>query len=156
MKPIAWRHHARLFAAGTVALLAIAGWWWAGTQTAPGEGGAGPSIGTAQPVDGKPSNLPCSKVLGCVAGRAIDDAGKQCRPQIEQLAVFAPRWTNKPGDSIFVDYLWLQQDKGTLTFQGRHAEFQDAGGRFGPVAYECDYDPATRTVLNVRVTTASR
>ena len=152
MKEAPPRRHVGVLVAGAVLVLAVGSWWLAGSRTSPG-GDTG-AVDAAKSATGKPSNLPCEKVLGCAAGKAIEDASKQCRPQIEQLAVFAPRWTNRPGDTIFVDYLWHQEAKGTLTFQGKNAEFQDAGGTFGPVAYECDYDPAAKQVLNVRVTTA--
>jgi hypothetical protein len=135
-----------------VLLLAIAAWWLAGS---PGGGNTG-TANIAKPATDKPAQLPCSKVLGCAAGLAIEDASKQCQPQIEQLAAFAPRWTLRPGESIFIDFIWLQAEKGTITFLGKNAEFQDAAGRFGPVAYECDYDPGERQVLNVRAMTVGR
>ncbi|MEZ0309532.1 MAG: hypothetical protein ACAH21_16525 [Ramlibacter sp.] len=140
-----------MWVAGCAALIAIGFWWMAAAPDSP-PGGA--SSGAAQPAAGKPAQLPCIKVLGCAAGLAIEDAGKQCRPKIEELAAFAPRWTHRPNESIFIDHAWLQQDKGTLTFTGKHAEFQDAGGRFAPVTYECDYDPGARTVLAVRARAA--
>ncbi|HSI52372.1 MAG TPA: hypothetical protein VK981_00300 [Ramlibacter sp.] len=144
-------HGMAMLVVGATVLLVIAGWWWAVVPGPP----PSESRGTPQTATDKPAQLPCAKVLGCAAGLAIEDAGKQCRPQIEELAAFAPRWTNRANESIFVDHMWLQQDKGTLTFMGKHAQFQDAGGRFAPVAYECDYDPATRQVLAVRAKAAA-
>jgi hypothetical protein len=142
-------------AAASAFVIAIGAWWFYGTSGSPGAGDKTAS-GNAQAVAAKPSQLPCSKLLGCAAGRAIEDAAKQCQPQIEQLAVFAPRWTQRPGQSIFIDFMWLQAERGTITFLGKDVEFQDAAGNFGPVAYECDYDPVAKQVLNVRAKTAGR
>lgn len=130
-----------------VLVIALAAWWLDG----PPAGGEGTG---ALPAGFDAAPLPCAQVLGCAAQRVMGDASGQCRPQIEQQAVFTPRWTHASGESIFRDYAWLQRERGTITFMGSYAEFQDASGRFGPVAYECDYDPASRQVLGVRVKTA--
>jgi hypothetical protein len=140
-------------AVASVLAIGIGAWWFSGTSGSPSAGDKGAS-GTAQAVANKPPQLPCSKMIGCAAGRAIEDAARQCQPQIEQLAAFAPRWTQRPGQSIFIDFTWLQAERGTITFLGKDLEFQDAAGNFGPVAYECDYDPVSRQVLNVRAKTA--
>lgn len=94
--------------------------------------------------------LPCHEVLACAAGRAMREASERCRPGIEQLAVYAPRWTDNPGEPIFTHFLWADRQQGTITFQGSRAEFRNGAGEFKAVVYECDWDLANRKVLGVR------
>ncbi len=98
----------------------------------------------------------CSKVLSCVAPKFQREASDSCRAPIEELATFAPRWKQLPGDTIFDGYEWLVVAQGSIRYFGHRAEFGNAGGVFSPVAYECDFDPATRRVIDVRVKGAGR
>jgi len=138
-------------AAGVVLLLGAAAWWVAGpavrTDANPGPGVTGPPTTAAQP---------CHQVLNCAAAQTLQAASEACRPAIEQLAVFAPRWTQGASQPIFTDYAWLDRARGTITYFGNRAEFQDGGGAFAAVAYECDFDPAARQVLDARVRGAAR
>lgn len=135
-----------------VALLGISGWYLASRSGAPESGAASASrVG-----DGKApaSNLPCHQVLKCAAAQAVQEAGTACRSPIEQLAVYAPRWTQRAGEPIFNDYAWHNEKQGSITFFGNRAEFQNASGGFGTVAYECDWDPRTHQVLEARAKAA--
>ncbi|MEP6872703.1 MAG: hypothetical protein ABI939_12760 [Anaerolineaceae bacterium] len=51
----------------------------------------------------------------------------------------------------FAHFRWLDQSRGTITYVGNKAEFQNGFGAYGPVIYECDFDPATDKVLALRV-----
>jgi hypothetical protein len=138
-------------AAGVALLLGAAAWWGAGPAVRPD---ANPVSGAASPPPA--AAQPCHLVLNCAAAQALQSASEACRPAIEQLAVFAPRWTQGATQPIFTDYAWLDRGRGTITYFGNRAEFQDAGGAFAAVAYECDFDPAARQVLDARVRGAAR
>ena len=92
----------------------------------------------------------CAKSLVCTAPKFMKEAGAPCRKAIEDLAAYAPRWEQASTDRMFRDYAWLDAAKGTITYQGNEAQFQNAGGVWQPVAYECDYDPATKQVIEAR------
>jgi len=47
-------------------------------------------------------------------------------------------------------YGWLDKCAGTLTYAGDSVEFQTPLGAYQRVSYECDFDPATNKVLDVR------
>lgn len=93
----------------------------------------------------------CAKRIDCIGPKHAAAAGPPCRKAIENLAAYAPRWAQAGTDRLFRDQLWLEQARGTITFLGHDAEFQNAAGIWQPVAYECDYDPATQSVLEARV-----
>ena len=56
----------------------------------------------------------------------------------------------------FDRFTWLQQTRGTVTLAGDRAEFRNAAGAYLPVAYGCDFDPATLAVIEARVRPGSR
>jgi hypothetical protein len=137
-------------AAGAVVLAAAS--WWAAAPTAPPQDADRPAA-SGQPLV---AAEPCRQVLNCAAAQAMQAASEACRPAIEQLAVFAPRWTQGAAQPIFTEYAWLDRQRGTITYFGNRAEFQDAGGGFAAVAYECDFDPVARSALDARVRGAAK
>ena len=138
-------------AAGAVVLLGAAS-WWAGAPTAVPQDAGPPAAQSQPPVAAQP----CRQTLNCAAAQAMQAASEACRPAIEQLAVFAPRWTQGAAQPIFTEYAWLDRQRGTITYFGSRAEFQDAGGGFAAVAYECDFDPVARSVLDARARGAAK
>lgn len=102
------------------------------------------------PAAGAPLEQDCRKYLRCAALTVMRSASQLCKEPIEQLAAYSPEWLEPAADSIFHDYMWLDAAKGTITFSGNKARFQNAGGARMPVAYECDFDPATGQVLDAR------
>lgn len=129
-------------AIGATALAgAVAAWYAADT--------AAPALPAAVRAD-MPAGQDCSKYLRCAALKAVREASEFCRQPIEQLAAFSPQWAEPGADSIFHDYTWLDERKGTITYIGNKVHFQNAGGGRMPVAYECDFDPATNQVLDAR------
>lgn len=101
------------------------------------------------------SDAKCKNLLLCTSAQVVRAAGTACRQSIEQLAVYSPRWTYEAPEKMFNDSTWLSQEKGTITFFGHEAQFQNAGGLYQDVNYECDYDPAANAVLDARVKGAS-
>ena len=92
----------------------------------------------------------CRKYLRCAALTVMRSASQLCKAPIEQLAAYSPEWQEPAAESIFNEYMWLDAARGTITFIGNKARFQNAGGTLMPVAYECDFDPATGQVLDAR------
>lgn len=134
-----------------VAALLVAFGWYAtiGRPVSTGPAPGDPVARSAVP-DRSATTLPCHQVLHCAARQAMQDASARCRPGIETLAVYAPKWTQGAGEPIFTDYVWSVRQQGTITYMGNRAEFRTGGGGYAPVAYECDYDPAAQKVLDVR------
>ena len=138
-------------AVGAVVLVGAVG-WWANAPTALPRQAERPPAHSASPKAAQP----CHQVLNCAAAQAMQAASEACRPAIEQLAAFAPRWTQGAAQPIFTEYAWLDRQRGTITYFGNRAEFQDAGGGFAAVAYECDFDPIARNVLDARARGAAK
>lgn len=131
-----------LLAGGAIVIGAgYAGWRYMGAATPP------PSAASSSAA---PVEQDCNKYIRCKAMQVIRDASARCKEPIEQLAAFSSQWKEPGADTIFHDYVWLDQGKGTITFLGNKVQFQNAGGANMPVAYECDFDPATGIVLDAR------
>ncbi len=130
-----------LVVAGGAVLLA------AGLATLYLQPGDKPALGAAP---GAPPEQDCRKYLRCAALTVMRSASQLCKAPIEQLAAYSPQWLEPAAESIFNDYMWLDAARGTITFTGNRARFQNAGGALMPVAYECDFDPATGQVLDAR------
>jgi hypothetical protein len=46
---------------------------------------------------------------------------------------------------------WLDEEAGTLSYYGDRVQFANGYGSFQNYVYRCDYDPDTKTVLNVQL-----
>lgn len=93
----------------------------------------------------------CGNELQCAASKGIAAAGVSCKRDIERLASYSVRWTDTGLlETKFDRFRWLDSTKGTITFIGDKAEFQNGFGVYQPVIYECDFDPAINKVLNTR------
>lgn len=87
----------------------------------------------------------------CVAAKVIGPATTACTAAVEEFAGFGVRWLDEGGASPRFDrFAWLQEARGTVTLAGGRAEFRNAAGAYTPVAYDCDFDPATLVVLEAR------
>ena len=88
----------------------------------------------------------------CVVAKVIVPATTACAAAVEALAGFGVRWHGAGATAPkFDQFTWLQQARGTVTLAGDRAEFRNAAGTYLPVAYGCDFDPATLAVLEARV-----
>lgn len=99
----------------------------------------------AKMEDGK-----CKSDLQCWGDKNIFAAGAYCKNDIEKLAKFSARWSD--GVLKFSRSRWLNKEQATLTFIGDKIEFQNGFGAYQNHIYECDFDPASNTVLDVRAT----
>lgn len=92
----------------------------------------------------------CRKELSCWAEEKTVTASVACKGPVERLAKYTARWTDGTFDLKFSHYRWKDQTKGTVTYIGDKIEFQNGFGAYQKHIYECDFDPATDAVLEVR------
>lgn len=92
----------------------------------------------------------CSSDLKCWGDKNSVAAGVYCKQPVEQLGKYSAKWTDGALETKFSHYRWLDQRNGTLTYIGDKIEFQNGFGAFQAHTYECDYSPASKTVLAVR------
>ena len=104
------------------------------------------------PGDARTTEKGCGTELQCAVKKVIGNASAYCKRPIEELAVYSVKWVDaEVFESRVGRFKWLNQDKGTITFVGDKAQFQNASGTYMSVTYECDFDPAANAVLDVRV-----
>ena len=48
-------------------------------------------------------------------------------------------------------FRWKNEDRGILTYIGDKIRFQNGFGAWQDMIYECDYDPSTKSAMDVRV-----
>ncbi|KAB2919919.1 MAG: hypothetical protein F9K29_03405 [Hyphomicrobiaceae bacterium] len=73
-----------------------------------------------------------------------------CPDKVERLANFGFEWTDKWHELKFSRVRWHSAQRGTLTYIGDRARAQNGFGAWQNIIYECDFDPATNAVLDVR------
>lgn len=96
----------------------------------------------------------CRAELSCWAYEHKNPAATRCKEEVTRLAKYEVRWTETVATSahpIFSRYQWLDKSAGTVAYIGDEVEFQNTFGTFEKHTYRCDYDPATKSVLDVRV-----
>lgn len=102
------------------------------------------------PASKAPSEATCRQDLQCWGDRNALASDSACAAQVEKLALHSVRWKTDSYEPKFQRFRWKDKDVGTLTYVGDRAEFQNGFGAYTPVVYECDFDPSTKTVLDVR------
>lgn len=98
----------------------------------------------------KVDDATCKKDLQCWGDKHSIAAGVYCKDPVGSLAKYSVRWTDGMLEPKFSRFRWLNQADGTLTFLGDKIEFQNGFGAFQKHIYECDFNPATNKVLDVR------
>lgn len=94
----------------------------------------------------------CKTDLSCIGERLSISAGFKCPAEIERLAKHSMKWTDGTLEAKFSHYRWGKSDQSVVTLLGDRAQFQNGFGAYVNVAYQCDIDVVTETVLDVRVT----
>ena len=130
-------------------------------QPASPDAGAVPRAGPTETVrtPAAPADVPLASGCDarCVVAKVIVPATTACAAAVEELAGFGVRWRDAGAAAPKFDrFTWLQQARGTVTLAGDRAEFRNAAGAYLPVAYGCDFDPATLAVIEARVRPGSR
>ncbi len=92
----------------------------------------------------------CKQDLQCWGDKNSVAASVYCKDYVEKLAKYSARWTDGTFETKFSHFRWLNKEEATLTFIGDKIEFQNGFGAYQAHIYECDFDPASKTVLDVR------
>lgn len=92
----------------------------------------------------------CRQDLQCWGDKSSFSAGVYCTDPIERLAKNSHKWTDGTLETKFSRFKWKDKKAGTVTHIGDRIQFQNGFGAWVNHVYECDFDPATDTVLAVR------
>lgn len=93
----------------------------------------------------------CREDLQCWGQEHWAAATNRCQRQIERQAQYEVKWTDSYPDTKLSRRDWLDQEAGTLTYYGDRVQFSNAYGAFQNYIYRCDYDPETKTVINLQM-----
>lgn len=93
----------------------------------------------------------CKADLTCWGNRNIVAADVYCKRPVEQLAKYNSKWTTATFEQKFSRFRWKDKEQGYLTYIGDKVEFQNGFGVYQPHVYECDIDPVSKQVFDVRV-----
>ena len=97
----------------------------------------------------------CKQDLQCWGKRHEVSAKAPCIAGVEYVldGVTAYEWTDGWLESKFPRFIWKpgKKEEGILIYLGNSIKIQDAHGGWTPVRYECDFDPNTQKVLDVRI-----
>jgi hypothetical protein len=110
-----------------------------------------PKIASPAAAQSQQVKTGCEGDLQCWGERFVRDASRACKKPIEEQTKYTVKWTNWWVDPIVSRWNWLDQEHGTLKYWGSDVEFQNGFGAMMSMWYRCDFDPATKTVLNVEV-----
>lgn len=92
----------------------------------------------------------CKKDIQCWGDKNNVEAGIQCDEYVERLANYSFEWTDGWMEPKFSHFRWLNMDKGYVTYIGDKIKFQNGFGAWQQYTYECDFDPETNLVMDVR------
>lgn len=93
----------------------------------------------------------CKSDLSCWAEKHFIRASTSCYRMVEKMAKWDVEWTDGLLDPKFSHYRWLDIGNGVVTYIGDKAKFQNGFGAWQRVVYECDYNPASEQILDVRI-----
>lgn len=103
------------------------------------------------PAPPKMTDAECRQDLDCWAKRHEANANTRCRRQIDRRAKYDTNWDTGWLTPMFTRIQWVDRAAGLLTYFGDKVKFQNGFGAWTPMIYACDYDPVTKTVLDVRL-----
>jgi hypothetical protein len=92
----------------------------------------------------------CIKTLQCWGDKHNIAAAARCKEPVEKLAKYTARWTDGTFEPKFSHFRWFKESEGIVTYIGDKIEFQNGFGAWQAHVYECDYNPKTEQVLDVR------
>lgn len=94
----------------------------------------------------------CRSDLQCWGDKHSISASVACSPYIERLAQYQHEWTGGWLEMKFGRFRWKDQSSGHITFIGDSIKFQNGFGAWQYHIYTCDFDPTTKSVLDVAAT----
>lgn len=127
---------------GVAILIAMA---WGLTNCTGGEDEA-----KSEPAQTAAEEAACRQDLRCRGDKYNAAAGVYCEEYVEKLSSYAAKWTDGMLEPKFSKFGWKDKDKGYITYVGDKVQFQNGFGAWKNYVYECDFDPDTNTVLDVR------
>jgi hypothetical protein len=107
-----------------------------------------PAQHRSQPAAPSTAGVSCRQDFKCWGEQHKFDASLPCKRAIERFASLDARWTNFALDTPFSGLSWDDPAKGTIAYYGDSVEFQNGLGAWMKYNYRCDFDPATKTVIN--------
>ena len=93
----------------------------------------------------------CKLDLQCWSDKYRVAAEANCKDKIMELSTSSAHWTNAVSESKFSHFRWLDKKLATLTFMGDKIELKNTSGAYENNVYECDFDPSSYKVLDVRL-----
>jgi hypothetical protein len=126
-------------------------------RTAPGAapapattGGAGAGAPAASGAATTNKDATCLADLKCWGEKHVIAASVRCDDAVERLAKYSHKWTDGLLEPKFSHYRWKNRATGVVTYIGDKIQFQNGFGAFQNHIYECDFDPRSEEVLDVR------
>jgi hypothetical protein len=104
------------------------------------------------PESSKVSDIQCQHSLSCLADKHIIYAGAICQSPIQKISKYSYEWTDGFATPRFSHYRWVSQSKGIITYIGDEIKLQNGFGAWAHYTYECDFDTAKQSVIDVRAT----
>ncbi|WP_251358583.1 hypothetical protein [Kangiella sp. TOML190] len=92
----------------------------------------------------------CKIDLTCWAEKNDIEATVQCQKYVPKLAKYDYEWTDGMFEVKFSHYKWKNKRNGVITYIGDKIKFQNGFGAWQNYIYECDFNPHTKQVLDVR------
>lgn len=96
-------------------------------------------------------NQSCSQDIRCWGDKHNVAASIRCAAPVESVAKYSYRWTDGMLELKFDKFRWYDRERGIVTYTGDKIQFQNGFGAWQNCYYECDYNPLSDTVLDVRV-----
>lgn len=100
---------------------------------------------------GDPEPGSCRDDLKCWGETNQLHASSACAKIVERMANYSHEWTDGWLGSKFTHYRWANKKAGIITHMGDSIKFQNGFGAWQNMRYECDFNPQTKAVLDVRV-----
>lgn len=101
--------------------------------------------------NGLPEPGSCRDRLECWGEQNSVTASFECSQLVERSAKYTHEWTDGWMGIKFSHYRWKDKKAGVVTHIGDKVRFQNVFGAWQNMVYECDFDPASKRVLDVRV-----
>jgi len=97
------------------------------------------------------SKSKCEMDLSCWAEKHLVAASVKAPQLIERFAKYDFKWTDGILTPKFSHFRWKNMEKGIITYIGDQIQFQNGFGAWQNCVYECDYDPRTESILDIRI-----
>ena len=97
-------------------------------------------------------NAACKLDITCYGKQYFISADVYCKDDIQNLAKYNFRWTDKWNERKFSRMSWSDKNKNFIHYVGDKIEMQNGLGVFLPFTYYCDFDPVLKRVIRVGAT----